>query len=85
MGDTRDQRGKTAALLRLGRGQRERTHSPSVERAVERDHVLALGVIACQLQCCLNRFRARVAVVDLMRPLHGSDLDRRSARVTMLS
>src|ERR1700677_209904 len=45
-----------------------------MERAKERNDVLALGVIACQLQSALNGLRARVAVVKLVRTGHGRDL-----------
>ena len=65
---------ETTALLRLGRSQRERSHGTSVERAEECDHVLAFGVVACQLQRALDGFGTGVAIVDFMRPGHGSDL-----------
>ena len=42
--------------------------------AKERNHILPFGVIARQFQRALNRFRARVAVVDPVRALHRSDL-----------
>ena len=54
-------------------GQRERAHGASVEGAEEGDHVLALGVIAGQLERGFNRFGAGVAVVNPVRPGHGSD------------
>ena len=74
MGHARNQRRETALLLRLGRGQRERAHGASVERAEEGDHVLPLGVIARQLQRALDRFGAGVAVVNAMRPGHRRNL-----------
>ena len=70
----RHERRETALLLRLGGGQRERAHGASVEGAQKGDHLLALGVIARQFQRALDRLRAGVAVVDLVRPGHGSDL-----------
>ena len=65
---------ETALLLRLGSSQRKRSHSASVERAVECDHVLPLGVIAGEFEGALDGLRSRVAVVDLVRPRHGRDL-----------
>jgi hypothetical protein len=76
VGHAGNERRETAALLRLGRGQRERAHGASVESAVEGDDVLALGVIARQLQRSFNGLGAGVAVVDLVRPGHGRDLAR---------
>ena len=74
MRHARNQRRKPAPLLRLRRGQRQRAHGASVKRAEERDDVLTLGVIARQLQRALNRLRAGVAVVNLVRPRHGRNL-----------
>ena len=45
-----------------------------MKRPEERDDVLPLGVIARQLQRALNRFRARVAVINLVRAGHGRNL-----------
>ena len=74
VGHARNAGAEATLLLRLGGGQRERAHGASVERSEECDHVLPLGVIARQLQRDFNRLRAGVAVVDLVRPRHGSDL-----------
>ena len=41
----RDQRGETAALLRLGSGERKSAHGAAMEGAEEGDHVLPAGVI----------------------------------------
>ena len=41
VGDAGDERGETAALLRLGGGERKRAHGASVEGAEEGDDVLA--------------------------------------------
>src|SRR6185312_464601 len=74
VGHAGNERRKAAALLRLGGGQRKRAHGASMERSVEGDDVLALGVITRELQGALNRFRAGVAVIDFMRAGHGGDL-----------
>ena len=73
MRHARDQRRESPPLLRLRRGERERAHGASVEGAVERDHVLALGVVARQLERGFHRFGAGVAVVDPVRAFHGRD------------
>jgi hypothetical protein len=75
------ERGKAPALLRLGRGERQRAHSASVERAEERDDVLPLGVIAGKLQRALDGFGAGVAVVNAVRSGHGSDLRKALAEL----
>ena len=71
---TRNQRTKAPLLLRLRGRQRYRSHRASVKRAQERDHVLPLGVVARQLERAFHGLGARVAVVNLVRPLHGRDL-----------
>ncbi len=71
---------EAAALLRLRRCQRQRAHSASMERAVERNDVLPLGVIARQLQRSFNGFSSGVAVVNLVRPFHGRDLRKTLAQ-----
>ena len=72
--DSGNQRRETAALLNLGAGERERAHGASVKGSVEGDDVLALGVVAGELECGLDGFGAGVAVVDAMRAGHGRDL-----------
>src|SRR5579864_7863022 len=67
---SRHQRREAAALLRLGRGQRQRSHGSPMEGAKKRDHLLPACVIARQLERALNRLRTRVPVVNAMRPRH---------------
>ena len=62
--DSGHQRREAAALLRLGAGERKRAHGASVEGAVEGDDVLALGVIARELERGLDGLGAGVAVVE---------------------
>ena len=73
MRHARNQRRESPPLLRLGRGERERAHGAPVEGAVERDHMLALGVVTRQLERGFHRLGAGVAVVDPVRPFHGRD------------
>src|SRR5205823_14722578 len=70
MSYARNQGKEAAALLRLGGGERERAHGASVEGAVEGDHILALGVIARQLERGLDGLSSAVAVVKLVRAFH---------------
>ena len=73
MRHARNQRRESPPLLRLGRSERERAHGASVEGAVKRDHVLAFGVVARQLERGFHRFGAGVAVIDPVRAFHGRD------------
>ena len=74
MRHARHERRKAAPLLRFRGGQRQRAHGASVKRAEERNDVLALGVIAGQLEGALDRLRAGVAVVNFVGSGHGRDL-----------
>ena len=71
---SRNQRTESPFLLRLGSRERERSHGAPVERAIECNHVLPLGVIAGELEGALDGFRPRVAVVDFVRSGHRRDL-----------
>src|SRR5262249_38974652 len=74
VGNTRNEWREAALLLRLGGGQRQSAHGPSMERAEERNDVLPLGVVTGELQCAFNRFGAGVPVVNLVRARHRRDL-----------
>ncbi len=74
MGHARHQRAEAAFLLRFRSRQRDRAHRAAVECAEEGDNVLALGVIARELQGALDGLSARVSVVELVGPCHGRQL-----------
>ena len=74
MGYAGHQRPEAALLLRLGSSERDGTHGAPVEGAEEGDDVLALGVVAGQLDCRFHGLCPRVAVVNPVRPGHGRDL-----------
>ena len=68
-----NQRREAALLLRLRAGERERAHGAAVEGAQERDHLLAAGMIAGQLEGALDGLGPGVAVEELVRAGHGRD------------
>ncbi len=73
VGDSGHERRETALLLRLGAGERERTHGASVERAEKGDDLLSLGVIAREFQGAFDGFGSGVSVINFVWALHGRD------------
>src|ERR1700728_2847937 len=73
VGDSGNEWGETAGLLRLWGGERKCAHGTAVEGSKERDDVLAAGVITGDLERAFDGLGAGVAVVEAMRPGHGRD------------
>ena len=72
--DAREQRPEVGVVLRLRGRQADGAHRPAVERAEERDHVLAARVVAGELEAGLDRLGAGVADEDLrFGPFIGRD------------
>ena len=55
------------ALHRFAGRERQRTHGPAVEPAIERDEFLALRVVSRELHGRFDRFRAGIAEIDALR------------------
>ena len=73
MGHAGNQRRKSALLLRLRAGQRQRAHGAAVKGAQKGDDVLAAGVVARQFEGAFDGLGAGVAVEKLVRSGHGRD------------
>ncbi len=66
-------RAEPAALNRLARRERQRSHRASMKAAEKRDHVVAAGRVARELQACFDRFSAGVAEKRTHAPAHRRD------------
>ena len=74
MVDVRHERREPAAVDELRAGERHRPVGAAVERPEERDHAVALGVPAGELQRRLDGLRPAVGEEHLLRRRAGGDL-----------